>query len=1264
MIIDNKYENKIPVLEGYLNTTFTGFIDITSNLNEYYFLLENDENNNKYILRIDDPLSKYKIVSCGAGGHGGLIYGRGGNGGRHIIIDNITNGRLLNRGSYLISIGKTSDIITKTNIQTKINEIITDGAGGAYVNIYKHNISGEFFSLTHKEDIIRNYRKVDWKTSDVSSYIFTNEQLLLTNENMLNRISPSITDIANLTFEIIFILKGGNSIMFPDFSSLSSSFSRRIFVVKEKNTDITNEITNNSSFTYTNGSTFDQLITILFYKNNTINDVDSSTQIKVKNLIDFSMNASNKFYIYNYNNESLYVDLINYYNNENNNILSLKQTVIKYDENPSASLSELEGSMYSITLEGGTDALMYHEHHLKNINNNYLIRLFYLDRGSIIGGESGQDSHFNKNLTFFKLGGNQITSIRMDPNPQVYENSTDFVYIYPYNTKITVGNRRPFKYWIGSRGGYISNPLFNFNLTSKIINNRNISNGGNTGYWQFIKSGVDIKQGANGYNEFNTNEIGYGSGGYGGSFLLSGGGNSLFNSTKGKNGVFILSFSNNKSSLIVNYNANIISEMYNLFIISNSKLTYLRDINTIINENDNYIINLIKNSFIVNLFNLELDLTDGIKTRLNEKINKQEQLNKIIGIIYIIQRVFFLLVKNLKNINKDDINNIVITFVDNETQEYVNKINTNLQIGISNSIQQYYLKNTYFNYNTTTYKNLCGFNDINNINIQKGNTNTNPNPNPEINFIEQTLSSIYEIKYKDYLINFTSLEVIYNIIQYNLILYAIFYKSYIYNPNYTTREDINITYNNLYLFTEHIKSLNSDSNTENNMKFDKNNIIKKQNDFKTYFYNGLNDYDLLKDNNKDKINKLNAYKDFYSSKMNIYKNSTILLIIVYIILIVLFFWFVYMMSYFDEYDTIPYAFIILLIVISVIILLHYNYYYYYQEKFTMTISQNANEISGTKYTNNNENYILHEIIPPIANAAATEIKIKNYMEDITFMFITNKTIHIYDNNFINTDMIINTNYTVNFSNNNINLIQTNNNTNININTNTGVAGTGITRNVYYNNVLIIPNYTGTNGTINMDASINDNNNIIKNILNITSAFTITDKNINSYGTNDNNPVFIITYKDISIDNINYNIQYFINKYNNNISKLLIDKFNDIYILDNQTIYDNAKNSFKNALLLENDASTLYKNKQINIKEGSSSSLTDVYMKYEIIKSVCYLFLALILFYLIYSLNPNHRTLIILGFILVFVLIIVSLFYRIHIYNTRRDYYKYYWGNSL
>ena len=43
----------------------------------------------------------------------------------------------------------------------------------------------------------------------------------------------------------------------------------------------------------------------------------------------------------------------------------------------------------------------------------------------------------------------------------------------------------------------------------------------------------------------------------------------------------------------------------------------------------------------------------------------------------------------------------------------------------------------------------------------------------------------------------------------------------------------------------------------------------------------------------------------------------------------------------------------LLIVIAIIIILNYNYYYYYQEKFSMTVKQGANEITGNKYNYNN-----------------------------------------------------------------------------------------------------------------------------------------------------------------------------------------------------------------------------------------------------------------------------------------------------------------------
>jgi hypothetical protein len=296
----------------------------------------------------------------------------------------------------------------------------------------------------------------------------------------------------------------------------------------------------------------------------------------------------------------------------------------------------------------------------QQFTNANMLRQFYLDRNMIIGGYGGQDTHYRLNSVFWFLGGNPGTT-SFFPITSVLENKTDRMIIYPYSSGIGASSQRYFKRWIGSRGEYISNFYIDFNLINEKITNDNVSNGGNSGYWQFIKQGTDKKQGANGYNNF-TELVGYGTGGYGASFLLSGNGKSLFNSTPGKNGVFILSFYNEKSALIVNYNMIIIQQMYNIFVISNSKLDYLIDINMTDNSQNN-IRRLIKNSFITDQFNLELDLNNLTLTTLNEKINKQD-LNKIIGIIYIIQRVFFVLLKKIKNTeNTNNFNNINVIFV-------------------------------------------------------------------------------------------------------------------------------------------------------------------------------------------------------------------------------------------------------------------------------------------------------------------------------------------------------------------------------------------------------------------------------------------------------------------------------------------------------------------------------------------------------------------------------------------------------------------------
>ena len=82
---------------------------------------------------------------------------------------------------------------------------------------------------------------------------------------------------------------------------------------------------------------------------------------------------------------------------------------------------------------------------------------------------------------------------------------------------------------------------------------------------------------------------------------------------------------------------------------------------------------------------------------------------------------------------------------------------------------------------------------------------------------------------------------------------------------------------------------------------------------------------------------------------------------------------------------------------------------------------------------------------------------------------------------------------------------------------------------------------------------------------------------NSKDKTGNNGVMIIITREKEIEEeLHTDIQTLINFYNNNINKLIYDNFNNIYLLDNTVIYNNAVNAFKKRLETETDKETNFR----------------------------------------------------------------------------------------
>jgi hypothetical protein len=162
-----KFANNIPVVEKYINNTFNTFINTSiynEEVNKYnYFVLDPDireQNNTSYILRVYSDISKYQVFSCGAGGHGGIIYGAGGNGGDYLYIDNLNNNNTLKIGSYLITPGRAIDVF-KRQIQHDYYTNELQKLGSFYLIKYAKNDFISYKTLA----TINNYKQRDWSTN-------------------------------------------------------------------------------------------------------------------------------------------------------------------------------------------------------------------------------------------------------------------------------------------------------------------------------------------------------------------------------------------------------------------------------------------------------------------------------------------------------------------------------------------------------------------------------------------------------------------------------------------------------------------------------------------------------------------------------------------------------------------------------------------------------------------------------------------------------------------------------------------------------------------------------------------------------------------------------------------------------------------------------------------------------------------------------------------------------------------------------------------
>ena len=1046
----NKYANNIPIVERYIDNKFDTFV-YSGNYNEdiknfNYFVLDPDFDDNKptsYILRVYTNIKNYQVFACAAGGPGGLIYGSGGSGGNYLYIDNVDNNATnatLKSGSYLITPGRSINLANEPNLFTTINNNININ-GNFYLIKYAKN---DFINYLGSIKNIDNYKQRDWsKNNNVSGSIIS-----ITNQDKI--IEPS------KVVELIFYLKKNTSFKFNNFQNL---YYTRIIKINNSNNINTLYIPDsNNNYLYTAGNN-DEMITIICYQNT--NDTLSIDKIPSwTSLFDYTYanRYSANFYINDFMSSTNKKDNVNRIKDTINGIINSNTktyTSICYNNNPDASLSELIGKN-EYSLQGGITGNICSISYNDGVNTNYMLKRFYMPSLfalsiNLQGGSPGSTTT-GGNTVINNLGGNKSLPSISGKNISVNNKTSE---------------------WYSGIKGYYSKyfklyAYYPYDANVE-LNNTSLANGGYTGYWQFLKDEIDYKYGANGLNDLTSPNYGtYGCGGQGGSVLLDK--NSNFTGSRGKNGVFILSFVNQALATIVNDNSLVLKKMVNLFMKiddTNHKLSYL---NNLINDNSNLVspndetnnYGKIINNLFIHKANIQLD--DKYLDDLNTYIPKSN-FNNLLAVIHIIHRIYYVIANYINDVNNDiknitNVKKINIAFVADTKLEKIVAMNNSdtLFVYVCDNIISSYIKKYLKNYNN--YHSILNLPDNINITIIKENsvitdiTSSKPETN-EYTFIIKTISYIFDIEPKDYKININVIQTTYNIFCLNSVIYAI-----IYNQTILTETTVNIVYKELKDYNYEIKKV-----TDNIVAH--NNIFEEQNEFKLYFNNGINDYNNYYDKNNDFRNLLTSKKAYTLTKEKFKNTVNIFTLIMFIIVVIIIIWIVYVIVFnSNQFDAMPHLVLMLFILIIIIVIMnYYNYSYDYKEFFANSLD-NATQLIIYDDTND---YIINEVSFNNEKYKITYIKKTSgfllYKNLETSIVLIGKganigaggTINIYDKNFVNTNIKENQKYYINFNDGNIiNISETSNavsNPNDLFKINPRLTGINANNNIniYYNN---------------------------------------------------------------------------------------------------------------------------------------------------------------------------------------------------------------------
>lgn len=1363
------YINKVPEVEKYTNNIYVSKLAVGNYLDEknrnfnYFVLDQSDENSfDSYILRVRVPIKNHQVFACGAGGHGGLMYGTGANGGNYIYInttDDENTDKLLAIGSYLIIPGKSLDclgILNNNNAFRSIMNSITLN-GFFYLIRYNDNNFREYKSTSI--EVFDSYKKRDWFQLPAVDNSY-GEIISIDKLYANNYIRTKIDNYNNTprTIELIFYLKKGTSFKFTDFSNYENYYTRIIKVSNTANINTTFIPTSDNNYLYIAGD-YDEVISIVCFPNSTIetqNKIDWTTLFDVP----FCLSNKNNFYVYDFNKrnefnqiDELVMQISNTYNEKN--------TYLFYNPNPDASLEELQMkiSKFYLGLQGGVDGGIIDITTNRNIDASAILRRYYMPylfnvqkSANLFGGASGSTfySNYNTNVLIKKLGGGSDIIKLGRVNQR--------------NIQLDPSSRE----WMSGFKGYFSNyfrlyayyPL-NQNIE---LNNGTVSNGGLSGYWQFLKDEINYNYGANGINDLTSPNYGaYGCGGQGGSVLIDR--NSRFTGSRGKNGVFVLSFINYPIASIDNPNPSVIATMASTFssygnnenettegfagtvVISgrgSNKLSYINELDAsnknlvITNYSDNQqqlIKKLLFNSYIREA-NVQLD--PAILTTMETWINRAN-LSLLIASVYIIQRIYYILALNIDNVDITKINRVEINFTNERLKEGLeSNINSQLltitiydkfdeePVNIpSNNLGYKYLK-AYFE-----GSNKSNFGDfITELKVKRKiiiareggviydyslparaiiDDSYNQN-NDYYKFIINTISYLFDIQEipKDFKINVNLVEVYFKIFRLNLIFYAIIYYNITTTNNNYTPAMINTVYENLKNYNFDVKSV-----ADNVKEYD--NVFLQQNDFKLYFNKKLNEYDEISAKNIHKENIVKSKKAYMEAKKEIKKVVNITTIVVAIVAILVFVWLLFIiLSNYSEYDAVPQLLLLLLIlIIGVIVVYYVSNNYSYQEFFTTLPVVSANQIVIT----NNLTYIQKDVnynrdrykVYYITDSAKITF---NKKTDTVLIFIskgddasitndgTGGTISIYDETFITNNLDTSFAYDVTFTNRGASI--TINDKNLLIKTNPREALDVVDNiKVFYNGIAVTNNYLtlksyydnqistgttttslilkrilsilfeGTGGTSGYFYGARGNtiytppnsaSSVYINKIAFPTAYGLGGDKSSSIDKTGNNGALIIMTKDVEFSSVHPDLQTQINQFNANINKIVYDKFNSIYLIDNSIIYDNAFISYKKSYKNEEVKGEYLTTRENVIHDYSHNILSDVYSQFEFAKALLYVVIIIVLGVIFYLFFKNYKILITF-FTILAIFIVVIYFILATKKNTRKDYYKYYWSKK-